>query len=502
MSLPCRAALVFLLLTSIGQLASAAESVVFDVTLDPSVAQRPADGRLFVLLTKRESSEPRLGPNWFRPEPFAGVDIKELAPGEQRAIDDSADAFPEPLSQLAPGRYRAQALFDRDLDHHHPGRAPGNVYSNVAEIEVPETGPERYSLVLDQTIEPRAFPESERIREIVIRSECLSRFHGREVEERAAVVLPASYDSSPDRRYPVLYIIPGFGGSHRDAVQHAGMRRPLEEGEAEFIRVMLSGDCKWGHHVYADSATNGPRGQALITEMIPEIDRRFHTISAAAARFVTGHSSGGWASLWLQVNYPDTFGGVWSTAPDPVDFRDFQQVNLYADPPTSLYIDDSGARRPIARSGDTPSLWFDSFGKMDDVINRGGQLRSFEAVFSPRGDDGEPLKLWERTTGRIDPAVAKAWEVYDIRLAVERNWTTLGPKLAGKLHIWTGELDTFYLNGAVELLRASLAALGSDAEVTIVPGASHSSLLSAELTRSIRRQMSAKFREHHVAESP
>jgi hypothetical protein len=170
---------------------------------------------------------------------------------------------------------------------------------------------------------------------------------------------------------------------------------------------------------------------------------------------------------------------------------------LYSDPPTRLYVDDSGARRPIARNGDTPSLWFDSFGKMDDVIKRGGQLRSFEAVFSPRGPDGEPQKLWERGNGRIDPNVAKAWESYDLRLILERNWPTLGPKLAGKLHLWTGELDTFYLDGAVRLLQTSLTSLGSDAEVTIVPGASHSSLLSPELSRTIRRQMSEKFYQHH-----
>lgn len=492
--------LVALILLAIGVRTQAADSVAFDVTWESSVAEPPADGRLFVFLSQRVTAQPRFGPNWFQPEPFAGVDVKGFAPGQRQVVDDAADAFPTPLSQLAPGRYRTQALFDRDRDHHHPGRAPGNLYSEVVDVNVPDAGPLRISLVLTHRIEARAFPEAEGVHEIVLKSDCLSRFHGREVIERAAVVLPASYDSSANRRYPVVYVIPGFGGSHHDVGQYAGTGRLPEEGEVEFIHVVLSGDCKWGHHVFADSATNGPRGRALVTEMIPEIDRRYRTIAASTARFVTGHSSGGWASLWLQINYPDTFGGVWSTAPDPVDFRDFQQVNLYADPPTSLYQDDSGARRPIARSGETPSLWFDSFGKMDDVIKRGGQLRSFEAVFSPRGTDGEPLKLWDRTTGRIDPQVAKAWEVYDVRLVLERNWPELGPKLAGKLHVWTGDLDTFYLDGAVKLLKSSLAELGSDAQVTIVPGASHSSLLSPELRRTIRRQMSAKFFERHVGE--
>jgi pimeloyl-ACP methyl ester carboxylesterase len=334
------------------------------------------------------------------------------------------------------------------------------------------------------------------LQEVVIRSDCLSRFHGRDIHEYAGVVLPDSYATSPDRRYPVIYVIPGFGGSHRDAARYA-KSRPREAGEAEFIRVMLSGDCKWGHHVYADSATNGPRGEALVSEMIPEIDRLFRTIPEPTARFVTGHSSGGWASLWLQVTYPDTFGGVWSTAPDPVDFRDFQQVDLFADPPLSLYVDESGNRRPVARRDGSPALWFDSFGRMDDVIKRGGQLRSFEAVFSPLDDNHQPRRMWQRNSGRIDAEVVKAWEDYDIRLKLERNWPQLGPKLAGKLHIWTGEFDTFYLEGAVKLLQQSLATLGSDAQVTVAPGKDHSSLLDSELSRAIRAQMSEKFRQHH-----
>ena len=91
---------------------------------------------------------------------------------------------------------------------------------------------------------------------------------------------------------------------------------------------------------------------------------------------------------------------------------------------------------------------------MEDVIGDGGQLRSFEAVFSPLGPDGRPRRLWDRNTGAIDPEVAHAWEAYDIRLVLERNWPTLGPKLAGKLHVFTGALDTFYLEGAVRLLKA------------------------------------------------
>jgi pimeloyl-ACP methyl ester carboxylesterase len=228
--------------------------------------------------------------------------------------------------------------------------------------------------------------------------------------------------------------------------------------------------------------------------MIPEIDRRFRTVAKPGGRFVAGHSSGGWSSLWLQVTYPDVFGGVWSTSPDPVDFRDFQRIELYADPPQNMFRDPQGARRPIARHGETPTLWFDTFSKMDDVLGRGGQLRSFEAVFSPLDADGQPRRLWDRATGQIDPEVAKAWRAYDIRLKLEQNWNELEAKLRGKLHIRTGSLDTYYLEGAVVRLAETLKRLGSEAQITIVPGADHNTVLGGESFRQSRREMSEVYR--------
>ena len=476
---------------------AAAETTQFRVTLDAATSQRPITGRLYVFLSQRPGEEPVQGPNWFSPEPFFAVDVKGFAPGEARVLDDTADGFPDVLSKVPAGRYRAQALLDHDFYWQHHAHGPGNLHSDVVEIDVDPQRGGTFDFALERVIAERTFPETERVREIVIRSELLSKFHGREVLDRAAVVLPDSYGHEPNRRYPTVYIIPGFGGSHRQALRYSDNPPPVDESGVEFIRVMLSGNCKWGHHVYADSATNGPRGEALISELIPHVDRTFRTVDAATARFVTGHSSGGWSALWLQVSYPGAFGGVWSTSPDPVDFRDYQQVNLYADPPRSLYTDEHGAPRPIARRGERPVLWYETFGRMDDVLGRGGQLRSFEAVFSPLGADGLPRKLWDRRTGRIDPEVARAWEAYDIRLKLERNWPQLAPKLQGKLHITTGSLDTFYLEGAVELLARTLEQLGSDAQVKVLPGEDHSSLLTPQLHAKMRRQMAAAFLRHH-----
>ena len=476
-----------------------------EVQLPAAPDDRAISGRLFVLTSSRAGREPRYGPNWFGPEPFYAIDVAGWKPGSVVTLDDGADGFPDKLSQLPAGDHHFQALLDFDFYNSHPNDGVGNLYSATVHVQwhspVGKVKPQDQSplrLVLDKVIPGRSFPGTKSVRELAIPSARLSLFHGREVIQGAAVILPPSYQAMPERRYPVLYVVSGFGGVYQQmAARYRNGTPSAGPQETEFIRVLLDGQCKWGHHVYANSATNGPRGDALVKELIPAVDQRFRTVEASTARFVGGHSSGGWSSLWLQVNYPDTFGGVWSTSPDPVDFRDYQQVNLYADPPLSLYTDEAGNRRPLARRGEQPILWYRSFGLMDDCLGRGGQLRSFEAVFSPLGDDGQPVKLWDRKTGQIDPRVSRMWESYDINRLLHRRWPVLQHSLAGKLHITTGGLDTFYLEGAVEQLIGTLKQLGSDAEVEVVPGKDHGSVLTAELRSRQRRQMTALFDKYH-----
>jgi S-formylglutathione hydrolase FrmB len=359
-------------------------------------------------------------------------------------------------------------------------------------------------LSIDKLVEERPFPENRWFKLLSVRSQLLSDFHKRDVFMRGAVLLPASYFDSPERRYPVIFEIPGFGGTHlmRSDRLRGQPVEPVKEQNAsgvEFLRVTLDPSCPLGHHVFADSANNGPAGQSLVSELLPELDAQYRTVAAPTARYLTGHSSGGWSSLWLQVTYPDVFGGTWSTSPDPVDFRDFQQINLYQ-PGENMYRDATGARRPLARNGSQVLLWYDDFDHTEEVLGYGGQLHSFEAVFSPRGADSKPLRLWNRQTGAIDTTLAKSWEKYDIRLVLERQWPELGPKLAGKLHVYQGELDTFYLDGATRLLKESLARLNSDAAVELIPGKDHSNLLTSELSLQIRGEMAAKFLQHHSTE--
>ena len=350
--------------------------------------------------------------------------------------------------------------------------------------------------MLNRVYRHPAFPESERVKLVDVPSKLLSDFHRRPVRLRAGIVLPKSFATEPSRRYPVLYVIPGFGGTHRGAVAIAD-RNPTVVAGVEMLYVVLDPSCRFGHHVFADSENNGPARSGVDRRVDPAHRKAIPGAGRPTARFLTGHSSGGWSSLWLQVTYPDFFGGVWSTAPDPVDFRDFQRINLYRDG-ENMFTDDAGKPRPIARRQGKPVLYYRPFSDMERVMGHGGQLASFEAVFSPRGRDGKPQELWDRTTGTIDRVVARSWEKYDIRLVLERNWKTIGPLLAGKIHVYMGCEDTFYLEGATVLLKQSLMKLGSDAVVEIIPGKDHGTVLDKALRECIHREMAEAYKRKHM----
>jgi hypothetical protein len=468
----------------------AQQPLAFQLTFDKAASSAPFTGRVYVMLSKREFGRLPGGPNWFAPEPFFAKDVKNWKPGEPLTFDEEAISFPAPLSKLPANDYAICAVmdFDRGMSY---SAASGNIYgmTKVQKLDPAQTGP--VAVKLDQVYKERAFVETDNVKLVDIKSELLTKFHGRETHLRAGVVLPASYATMKDKRYPVIYEIPGFGGNHFMAFGAAARKATDVAGE-EFLYVILDPSCRLGHHVFADSANNGPCGQALIDELIPHIEKEFRGIGKPGARFVTGHSSGGWSSLWLQVTYPDFFGGVWSTAPDPVDFRDFQMIDL-TKPGTNMFTDGEGKPRPIARSKGKAFLFYKPFSDMEVVMGHGGQLGSFEAVFSPRGTDGKPKQLWNRKTGEIDAEVAKTWEAYDIRLIMKRNWKTLGPKLSGKVYVYMGSADTFYLDGATKLLQESQKKLNSDAVIEIFPGKDHGSLMDKELQQRIKKEMAAQF---------
>jgi pimeloyl-ACP methyl ester carboxylesterase len=466
--------------------ASTRKGIAFEVGYPSKLLSKPVTGRVYVMLGQGGSGlEPRFGPNWFRPEPFLALDVKDWTRGQTIRIDSKAIGFPGPVDSLEPGEYAIQAVVRLNPDTHSIGNGEGNAYGPVVHAKLDPRQATSIALEVDKLVPPRKFVETDRIKLAELESPLLSTFYHRPIKHRAAVIMP---EPSPDRKVPTLYIIPGFGGDHYSAARYAAA--PQMAFASKFIRVLLDPDCGTGHHVFADSATNGPRGKALVEEFIPYLEKTFPMVADPRARLLGGHSSGGWSSLWLQVTYPDFFGGTWSTSPDPVDFRAFQLINIYA-PGENMFRDRQGQRRPLARMGNMPMIFSDRFSRMEEAMGDGGQLGSFEAVFSPLAPDGKPRKLWNRETGAIDAETAKAWEAYDIRLVLERNWPKLAPKLAGKLHVITGGVDTFYLEGAVQLLKESLAKLKSDAVIEIVPGRDHGTVLDRNLAKRIDQEMTA-----------
>ncbi|HRI45061.1 MAG TPA: alpha/beta hydrolase-fold protein [Fimbriimonadaceae bacterium] len=486
-----------LVLAAVLALASAFASadLRFSVTYPKEALDGPFSGRVVVYLSKR-SSNPRNGPNWFNPEPIYSRVVEGASPGEPIVLDDANTVgFPGRLNDLEAGEYYIQAVIDRNLGGRTIGGSPGNLYSAPRKLALDLKEALTVDLVCDQVVAEPEFRDTARVKGVRLESKLLSAFYKRPTFLNAAVVLPEAYDTEPQKKFPIYYDVPGFGGSHRAFSGSTTARGTLRDGEP-FVYVMLDPSCPTGHSVFADSDNNGPWGKALTTELIPHIEKAYRIIGEPWARFVGGHSSGGWSSLWLQVTYPEVFGGCWSTAPDPVDFRDFQQIDIYK-PGANMFTDEKGQPRPLARTGDRSTIFYKRFSDMERPI-RGEQLGSFEAVFSPKDAKGEPAKLWDRDTGAIDPKVAEAWKRYDIGLIVRTRWKELAPRLASKVHVYAGDMDTFYLEGAAKLLKKDLADLGSDAKVELFSG-DHGSFMTRSLRERIDKEMADSFRASREA---
>lgn len=450
----------------------------FRIVFDESVNTAPYTGRVYVALARNARIEPRLQlVNWVSPVQVLAIDVKDVPPGGSVTISSTDLAYPKAFSELEPGVYTVQAVIRRSLDCPHPGQGMGDAHSQAARIRLDRDDGLPFDLVINQAATELPFPPASNAHVFEMRSALLSTFHGRDITVRASITLPDEWHSQADRVWPTLVSIGGFGSDHREGIFTSQIIDRSLDGPRRFLVVSPDPSCGYGHCVFADSENNGPWGRMLVEELLPAIDKQFRG-GGPATRHVAGVSSGGWASLWLVVNYPEHFAACWSHAPDPVDFRDFQRIDLYA-PGANMYRDEKGDRRPLARNDSGVMLWYDDFVRRESVIGRGGQIGSFEAVFSPRGADGLPRPLFDRATGAVDPETAKAWEKYDIRLVIERGWEGadgkpgLGERLRGKINVFAGGKDNFYLEGAAEKLKAALARLGSDAVVEIDPAMNH-----------------------------
>jgi hypothetical protein len=476
----------------------------FAVELPAELADAPLDGRLLLMISRDDSREPRFqissGPTG---QQVFGLDVEGLVPGGEARIDASVVGFPlTNLREVPKGTYWVQALLNRyetyqRADGHTvklpPDRGegqkwnikPGNLYSTPREIFIDPTAKELVRVTLDQEIKPFAEREDTRyIKHVKIQSELLTAFWGKPTSVEAIVLLPHGWDEHPDARYPLMV----YQGHHsrvfatpvgfretaptpEEGLQGAGLAlaeasyRFYEDWTGpdfpRFIIVTIQHANPYYDDSYAvNSANLGPYGDALTYELIPHIEAKYRGIGEGWARLLYGGSTGGWESLAAQIFYPDEYNGTWTFCPDPIDFRAYTVVDIYNDE-NAYYVDSDWKRtpRPGRRNwlGHVSST-LEEDNHLESVLashgRSGDQWDIWQAVYSPVGEDGYPKPIWDKRTGEIDREVAAYWkENYDLRHILERDWKTLGPKLRGKLHIYVGDMDNYYLNNAVYLME-------------------------------------------------
>jgi hypothetical protein len=485
--------------------AAAAENAV-RVKLDVAHG-RVATGRLLVFAAPAAQADVKDGKvqavdiNLFNPTQVyvAAMDVPFLAPGGEVKVDTDALAYPGAFSSLPAGEYYVQAVLDVGRDYNYTllsnassaggGRGAGDVLSEVVNVRWPaaqprlltlsEVVPERDVWDLPKQLKERDVKRARaHMRALDFSSAALAKFSGVATRIRGWVLLPPGYDKST-ATYPTVYYIPGFGGSLNYLAAHAvKIHTAMAEGHMPpMIWVFLDHSIPAGAHEFADSVNNGPWGTALIEELVPSLEQQYRMDAAPSGRFLTGHSSGGWATLWLQVTYPETFGGGWASAPDASDFHDFSGINLY-EPAANVFRKADGTPWPLIRLHGRVLFTFELYARMERVLGEyGGQLASFEWVFSPRGADGRPLPMFNRYTGAVDARVMTYWrEHYDIVYKLKTQWPALKPHLDGKIHLIVGEADNIHLEGAARRLKAALEELGANADVRIVPERDHFNL--------------------------
>jgi hypothetical protein len=478
----------------------------FEIRFDAQAFETPFSGDLFVAFAPAEpgagrGGEPREAMHgWFGAPPVMRFAVSNAAPGSTLMVDagDAVAQHPLDWGTVEVKPWRVQAVARRSLDGPNAGLDEGDAYSPVFEITYDPTSSDAARLELSTLVRPRHFQETERLRLFDFVSPSLSKFHGRERHLRAGVLLPKDYGN--EASYPVVYSITGFGGTYEDIRRFEQRSAPGSYLE-HCIVVVPDATNRYGHSVFCDSQSIGPWGKALVEELIPALEAEYGG-AGPEERYITGVSSGGWSSLWLQVTYPEAFAGCWSHCPDPIDFHDFQGIDLYEPlpdgTPRNMYFDEHGRPRGLARARTQVLITYEDFVRRENVLGPGGQIRSFEATFGPLGPDGAPRRVFDVATGAIDHAAAALWKPYDISDRLLTHWSELLPRLAGKVHIFAGEHDTFYLEGAVRRFQEAAKKQGllADMQVEIVPGMAH------ELHRPGQEAMEKTILERHAARHP
>ncbi|MEO1626215.1 MAG: alpha/beta hydrolase-fold protein [Bacteroidota bacterium] len=465
-----------------------------DVSLDFAITQDQwteasalQNGRLFLAFSKAKPATVFDAIQYpdLRMDPVFGADVSDWKIGEVlRVKGEEFYGFPlKKIADLSKGKWHVHAVF-KPMDFRTPAEAHEKIYSEPVAITVGETSERQtIQLSLNKKGDRPKPPENEtHFLYETVESPLLSDFWKQPMSISYQLVLPKSYHSRPEQRYPLLVMVGGFGARYYHKV--ISEKKLFDPSTPEMIIVLLDSKAPFGDSYQTNSANNGPYGDAVVTEVIPQIEANHRCIGTSASRFLTGTSTGGWASLALQIFYPDFFNGVWSTCADPVDFRQMELINLYED--ESAFVNRHAVERPGMRdiNGEPrytlrTELWAENVLGLDNSYHlSGGQWGSWNAVFGPRDDaTGLPMPIFDPETGKINKEVAKAWQQYDLRMHLEENWDSIGTKLQGKLHIWMGTMDSYYLNNAMVLLDRFLKSTTnpvSDADLHFICGEGHS----------------------------
>lgn len=484
----------------------------FEISFPDSHSTKPLDGRMLLMLSTNEEREPRFQISDGADTQLAfGIDVDGLQPGKAAVFDASVFGYPiKSLADVPAGEYSVQGLlhiyetFHRADGHvvklpmdrgegQQWNRAPGNLYSTPKKVFFDPKKNETIKIVLDRKIPAIPPPQDTKyIKHVKMQSKLLTEFWGRPMELGAVVLLPEGFDEHPEARYPLIinhghfpYTFGGFREqppdpnlepdySTRFNVQ--GYNKIQQEYAHQFYKEWAGPDFpRWiiieiqhANPYYDDSyavnsANLGPYGDAITYELIPFIEKKFRGIGQPWARFLYGGSTGGWEALAAQVLYPDDYNGCFAACPDPIDFRAYTVVNIY-EHENAYYVDSQFKRtpRPGHRNflGEVSST-LEEMNHRELVLGTksrsGQQWDIWEAVYSPVGEDGYPKRIWDKLTGKIDREVAEYWrENYDLGYILQRDWEKIGPKLKGKIRIYCGDMDNYYLNNAVYLVEEFL----------------------------------------------
>ncbi|MBL7848059.1 MAG: hypothetical protein JNL40_11360 [Cyclobacteriaceae bacterium] len=485
----------------------------FQVSFPAEVGGQPQDGRLILLLSTNNKQEPRFQYNFGVDTQLGfGMDVDGMKPGQEIMVGDSAFGFPiRKISDIPPGEYYVQAIINRyetfklksgktvklppdQGEGQHWNTKPGNFYSRPFKITIDSVMTEPIRVVMDQVIPPVKEPtDTKYVKHIKIQSKMLTEFWGQPTYLGAHVLLPEGFDSHPKSKYPLMiyhgHFPSDFGGfstepppanmDTSDYSERFGIYgyNKIQAQEAynfykqwtsknfpRFLVVEIQHANPYYDDSYAVNSQNiGPYGDAIMYELLPEIERQFRGIGEGWARFTYGGSTGGWEALAVQMFYPDDFNGCFAACPDPIDFRSLCLVDIYKDKNAFWYDSEfKKLPRPSHRNylGQIQATMEENNHYelvLGTKTRSGEQWDIWEAVYSPQGDDGYPKRIFNKETGEIDRSVANYWkENYDLRYILQRDWKSLGPKLQGKLHIYCGDMDNYYLNNAVYQMEAFL----------------------------------------------